>query len=285
MAIQAKKEIEINRLSLNKHAVTKDIVAVESPLEISITMLDCKPKIINKNISITMRTPENDANLALGFLFTEGIVSSYADVDKIETQENKINVFLEADATFNPDKLERHFYTSSSCGVCGKASIDAVKTERQIAVENSIFKVDVATILSLPKKLRAKQAVFESTGGLHAAALFSTDGKFIALKEDVGRHNALDKLIGASLQENILPLQNHLLLLSGRASFELIQKAAMAGIQFIIAVGAPSSLAIELAEEFNITLVGFLKNDGFNIYTGQNRLNLVSKEHKFTNLF
>jgi len=279
MAIQAKKEIEINRLSLNKHAVTKDIVAVESPLEISITMLDCKPKIINKNISITMRTPENDANLALGFLFTEGIVSSYADVDKIETQENKINVFLEADATFNPDKLERHFYTSSSCGVCGKASIDAVKTERQIAVENSIFKVDVATILSLPKKLRAKQAVFESTGGLHAAALFSTDGKFIALKEDVGRHNALDKLIGASLQENILPLQNHLLLLSGRASFELIQKAAMAGIQFIIAVGAPSSLAIELTEEFNITLVGFLKNDGFNIYTGQNRLNLVSKEH------
>ena len=279
MAIQAKKEIEINRLSLNKHAVTKDIVAVESPLEISITMLDCKPKIINKNISITMRTPENDANLALGFLFTEGIISSYTDVDKIETQKNKIHVFLEADATFNPDKLERHFYTSSSCGVCGKASIDAVKTERQIAVENSIFKVDVATILSLPKKLRAKQAVFESTGGLHAAALFSTDGKFIALKEDVGRHNALDKLIGASLQENILPLQNHLLLLSGRASFELIQKAAMAGIQFIIAVGAPSSLAIELAEEFNITLVGFLKNDGFNIYTGQNRLSLVSKEH------
>lgn len=271
---QAKKEIVITKYLNDEWKAKADTIAVESPLEISITMLENNPKVINKNISITMRTPLNDEDLAIGFLFTEGVICSYSEIGKIDAQENKINVFLTAEATFDPNKLERHFYTSSSCGVCGKASIDAVKTERRIEVKQSNYKVDASTVLSLTEKLRKKQAVFESTGGLHAAALFTNNGEFIALREDVGRHNALDKLIGYTLQGNGFPLQDNLLLLSGRASFELIQKAAMAGIQFITAVGAPSSLAIELAEEFNITLIGFLKNDKFNVYTGQNRLNL-----------
>lgn len=274
MSNQAKKETKILRYSNKEYGTRIDVIAVESPLEISITQLQSNSKLIDKSISITMRTPENDAELAIGFLFTEGIISSISEVKKVIINENKINVFLNGDTAFDPNKLERHFYTSSSCGVCGKASIDAVKTERLIEVNISDFRVDAASIISLPKKLRAKQAIFEATGGLHAAALFSKDGKFIALREDVGRHNALDKLIGFGLQKKWLPLQDQILLLSGRASLELIQKAAMAGIQFIMAVGAPSSLAIELAKEFNITLIGFLKNDRFNVYTGKNRLNL-----------
>ncbi len=253
---------------------TNDLLAVEEPLEISLSVFTSYPPLINKNISITMRTPGADIDLAMGFLFTEGIIVSPNQVDGVEKKENKVNVILNKSEPLDLSKIERHFYTSSSCGVCGKASIDAITTVCRLQNQKVEFKVNNDLIKSFPSMLRKKQAVFESTGGLHAAALFDLSGNIIDLREDVGRHNALDKLIGASFQENKLPLNEHLLLLSGRTSFELIQKASMAGIQFVMAVGAPSSLAMELAKKFDITLIGFLKENRFNIYHGAHRIKI-----------
>lgn len=270
-SIVVKKIIKVNG---EKSEECLDNVAVEEPLEISISVLNTTRPITNKNISITMRTPGNDKDLATGFLFTEGIIVSADQIAMTNLGQNSILFQLNDADSLDLSKLERHFYTSSSCGVCGKASIEAIKTVCRLPPAPSEFHINKSLILSLPDILMQQQRIFNNTGGIHAAALFDLSGKLMALREDVGRHNALDKLIGHSLRQGQLPLGEHLLFLSGRASFELIQKAAMAGIHFIMAVGAPSSLAIEMALEHNITLVGFVSNSRYNVYTGSQRIKI-----------
>ncbi|MGZ5219998.1 MAG: formate dehydrogenase accessory sulfurtransferase FdhD, partial [Chitinophagaceae bacterium] len=228
-----------------------------------------------KSISVTMRTPGNDIELAAGFLFTEGIVRNNKEIKFVKQDainRNKVLVALQENINPNIQKSERNFYTTSSCGVCGKSSIEAIRTLSAYGNGPDTICLKAAMLYTIHDKARKQQAIFESTGGLHASALFDFGGNFIMLREDVGRHNALDKLIGAALLNEQLPLANSILLLSGRASFELIQKASMAGIKIVTAVGAPSSLAVELAKEFNITLIGFLRNERFNIYSGEQRI-------------
>lgn len=269
----AVKTIKINRYKNKQFASCNDLVAIEEPLEIRITygLPDSRKQ---KNISVTMRTPGNDFELATGFLFTEGIIKHVkeiysitycSNINKITQQDNIVNVELQADVLVDIEKLNRHFYTTSSCGVCGKSSIDAVQINCDI-IPNDNTKIQTSTILNLPKQLTKRQTVFEHTGGIHASALFSENGELCIVREDVGRHNALDKLIGACIT-NQINTSNTILLLSGRASFELIQKAAVASIPVVCAIGAPSSLAVELANETGITLIGFLKNESFNVYT------------------
>ena len=223
-----------------------------------------------------MCTPGHDEELATGFLFTEGIIKSSDDiiscVSTAAAGNNSVTTVLKPGITFDPKKMERHFYSSSSCGVCGKSSIDAVKYNFSGDPVHDTMSIPAFLLIQLPELLRKQQEVFEHTGGLHASALFDPNGHLLLSREDVGRHNALDKLIGASLIAGNIPLHEHLLLLSGRASFELIQKAAMAGIKIVCAVGAPSSLAVELAKELDITLVGFLRDGRFNIYSGEQRI-------------
>jgi FdhD protein len=237
---------------------------------------------IEKPLSITMRTPGNDINLAVGFLFSEGIIKSQQDLDYIKTGNdpngNVIIAKLQPHVSVDLVKLERHFYTTSSCGVCGKTSMEAVEQQCNIELPKTQWKIEPNILYTLPDILRAQQTNFDQTGGIHGCALFDLGGKLIHTSEDVGRHNALDKLIGHFVLStpdavNHIPLCNHILLLSGRISFELVQKAAMAGIRFIAAVGAPSSLAIDLAEDMGITLVGFLRNERCNIYTHPHRVN------------
>lgn len=271
--------VEIRRYEHNRFNEVEDTLAIEEPLEITLCFNE-KEEEKAQRISITMRTPGNDPELAVGFLFTEGIIKSAEEVHSISFAKgflgedpNRLNVKLNKEVTFNMAKLQRNFYTTSSCGVCGKASIDAIKTTGEPALYGKEkWQVAHAVIGSLPDKLRQAQDNFKMTGGLHASALFELNGNFIALREDVGRHNALDKLIGNALLENKMPLNKAILLLSGRASFELLQKSAMAGIQMVCAVGAPSSLAVETAKEFGITLVGFLKENRFNIYSVSERV-------------
>ncbi len=273
------KIIKINSLGLTDKAIENDLLAVEEPLEIRLVYgLDGNRK--TKSISITMRTPGHDFELAEGFLYTEGIIKNHTDILNISyfnsllNPENIVIVELKENVELDLIKLERHFYTTSSCGVCGKASIEAVKTTGDIhkTISGKTFTVTKELIYSLPDILRKNQNVFESTGGLHASALFDLEGKLLITREDVGRHNALDKLIGVALTQNLLPLDKYILLLSGRASFELIQKAAMANIKIVAAVGAPSSLAVQMAIEFGITLIGFLRDNRFNIYSGEERV-------------
>jgi FdhD protein len=266
---------EVHRLEGQKLTLQPDFVAVEEPLEIKLLLGDSP---VAKPISVTMRTPGNDESLALGFLFTEGIIQRGSDVECIRTAEdpsgNALTVQLKSDITVDLAKLERHFYTTSSCGVCGKSSLDAVKQQCNIELPKIQWKVPSQVLYSLPNSLRNQQANFAQTGGIHGCALFDLDGNFIRSAEDVGRHNALDKLIGQCiLNTPTIPLSNQILMLSGRISFELVQKAAMAGIRFIAAVGAPSSLAIDLAEDMGITLVGFLRGERCNIYTHPQRVN------------
>jgi FdhD protein len=242
-----------------------------------------------------MRTPGNDAELALGFLFTEGIIKQLSDtgstthcfINCAQNKENVVQISLKEGVIPVLNNTERNFYTTSSCGVCGKTSINSIKTvsafENTGSIENQI---NTDLLYLLPSILQKHQEVFSFTGGLHACAFFDTAGELILVREDIGRHNALDKLIGVALNNEMLPLNQHVLLLSGRASFELVQKAAMGGINIIAAVGAPSSLAVQLADEFNITLVGFLRGKRFNIYTHPNRILLAkhedaSRERKF----
>ena len=263
---------------------TEDLLAVEEPLEIRI-VYGPEDNRQQKNISVTMCTPGYDEELAAGFLFTEGLIKKKEDVLRCNSfnkpGNNIVTVELQPGISFDPQKIERHFYTSSSCGVCGKSSIDAVKTVFTNSPVKDNIRINAAVLTKLPELLRKQQEVFEHTGGLHASALFDLDGSLLITREDVGRHNALDKLIGATLQAvnkplkrlAEIPLDKHILLLSGRASFELIQKAAMAGIKIVCAVGAPSSLAVELAKETDMTLVGFLRDGRFNIYCGEQRIN------------
>jgi FdhD protein len=265
--------IKLKRATTHQLFNVQDQLAIEEPLEIQIIYGD-KANRIQKTISITMRTPGNDEELAVGFLFTEGIIKNKAQVANtfVSSAENKVLITLNENENVNLQKTERNFYTTSSCGVCGKTSIDAIKTISAYNKMTDEICLGANLFYQLENELRKQQAIFETTGGLHASALFDLKGKFISLREDVGRHNALDKLIGAAFLKDELPLTNKILLLSGRASFELVQKATMAGIKIIAAVGAPSSLAVQLAEEAGITLIGFLRNEQFNIYTGEARI-------------
>lgn len=252
-----------------------DLLATEEPLEIRLEFNETGRRV-QKNLSVTMRTPGHDFELATGFLYTEGIINSTTDIASITyckaDNGNIVCISLNDNIKPNIGNLERNFYTTSSCGVCGKASIESVKTVCPIPDSIDSLRVPHTLICQLPDKLRAQQDVFENTGGLHACALFDMGGNLLLSREDVGRHNALDKLIGAALNDNMLPLDKHILMLSGRASFELVQKAIMAGIKIIAAVGAPSSLAADMAEERGITLIGFLRGERFNIYSGAERV-------------
>lgn len=241
-----------------------DLLAVEEPLEI---------RLDGRNTAITMRTPGNDEELAAGFLRSEGILHSSSQIAGIATPEpNVVDVRLGEGSGVDFERLERHFYMSSSCGVCGKASIQAIETTGCPLPARDRPVVEPHVVHALPAELRARQAVFDRTGGLHAAALFDCTGRLLNLREDVGRHNAVDKLIGAALLAGSLPLDDHILLVSGRVSFELVQKALMGGIAIVAAVGAPSSLAVEVALRFGMTLAGFVRDGRFNIYSGDWRL-------------
>jgi len=252
---------------------THDPIVVEEPLEIRLEYGPATGRI-EQPVSVTMRTPGQDTELALGFLFTEGILTDTTTVVDTAQTDNTIRIVLDTSASPDVTRLQRHFYTSSSCGVCGKTALDALRTILPALRTQNEAPLDSTTLYSLPSLLREGQDIFDSTGGLHAAGLFDRQGLLLALREDVGRHNALDKLIGHAFMQNILPATNNILLLSGRACFELIQKAAMAGITIIAAIGPPSSLAIRLAEESGITLVGFLRHERFNIYSGAQRIRI-----------
>ncbi|WP_247236116.1 formate dehydrogenase accessory sulfurtransferase FdhD [Telluribacter sp. SYSU D00476] len=248
-----------------------DVLAVEEPLGIAVLY---GPDRKRKNLAVTMRTPGHDEELALGFLFTEGIIRRADEVVELRRDDdNRVTVILREEVLLDVQSLDRNFYTTSSCGICGKASIEAIQVTSELRT-HAEWHISPALLHLLPDRLRQQQSLFEHTGGLHASALFDQSGQLLSIREDVGRHNALDKLIGSALRSNQLPLSQYLLLLSGRASFELIQKAGMAGITFIAAVGAPSSLAVQLAEELGITLVGFLRENSFNVYTGRERIYL-----------
>ncbi len=265
---------EIQRFDgLGERELVSDLLAVEEPLEIR---LACGKE--HRAVSITMRTPGADAELATGFLFTEGIIADPSRVlaikhcGKFPNNRNTIRVELDSFDEVELKKLERNFYTTSSCGVCGKSSLEALAAAGIRPVPPGLLLISPKTVNSLPVRVRSAQTVFDETGGLHAAALFDGDGALLDLKEDVGRHNAVDKLIGAAFLGGKLPLSERILFLSGRASFELIQKSAAAGIPFVCAVGAPSSLAVEAAAEFGITLAGFVRDGRFNVYSNPQRL-------------
>lgn len=263
---------QIQKFSAGRSFETaSDFLAIEEPLEIRVGL-----KNAHRAVSITMRTPGNDAALAAGFLFTEGIIDSPEQIKMIKhcgkfpNNQNTIRVDLIENVAIDFKRLERNFYTTSSCGVCGKSSLEAltVASARKILPSNSP-QISAEIIHNLPEILRQNQTVFDETGGLHASALFGFSGNLIDLKEDVGRHNAVDKLIGGQFLKGNLPLAEKILFLSGRASFELIQKAVMAQIPVVCAVGAPSSLAVEAAREFGVTLLGFVREKRFNIYCGE----------------
>jgi len=267
--------VPVQKIEGDSSAPFQDLLAVEEPLEIRL-----QHTLDDKSISITMRTPGNDSELAAGFLFSEGILHNAAEIRAIRWS-NKSNgnprqlgnsVTVELNVDVDLDRLERHFYTTSSCGVCGKASIEAIEMQGCPVLPRNSPIVEAGVIHLLPDALRRAQPVFERTGGLHAAALFSPDGTLQLLREDVGRHNAVDKLIGAEVLAGHTPLSNQLVFVSSRASFELVQKALMAGIPILAAVGAPSSLAVETAQRFNLTLLGFVRNGRFNIYSGASRI-------------
>lgn len=268
MGNQAVKEVGIRKYKGSVSGDAPDFLAVEEPLEIRLEYGPAESRVM-KNLSVTMRTPGADDDLAAGFLFTEGILHQSLDISGIRGFANTITVVLSPDLEIDLQKLERHFYTTSSCGVCGKTSIDAVRTVANYSPTNKKddWTIPAEIIYTLPDVLRSAQSTFDATGGLHASALFDRVGHLLTIREDVGRHNALDKLIGHYFRQNAVPLDDHILLLSGRASFELLQKAAMAGIRVVCAVGAPSSLAVETAETFGIALIGFLREGRFNVYT------------------
>ena len=278
--------VNILKASCGSFVEKPDLVVVEEPLEIRLGYGSLNNRQ-QRSVSVTMRTPSHDFELALGFLYSEGIITSYDQVMSVkycvdtgkQSTENIVRVELKPHVSVNLKSLQRNFYATSSCGVCGKASIEAVNNMicdlPKQKVEESTLRVSYDYIIGLTGTLSMYQSVFEHTGGLHAAALFDEFGNINSLREDIGRHNALDKVIGNALTQNLLPLHNRVLLMSSRASFELIQKVVMANIPIIITIGAPSSLAIKTAEQFNITLIGFLRKDTFNVYSGKERLSFL----------
>ena len=251
----------------------KDILATEEPMEILLRAGETQ-----QTVAITMRTPGSDYELAAGFLYNEGILHHKDEitgmtycVDGNQQEYNSLRIQLKADSMPELHQLERHFFTNSACGVCGSTMLEDIE-KRNLPALPSGPAITPDLITSLPEKLRAAQDLFETTGGLHAAALFNAEGNLLAIREDVGRHNALDKLIGWGLLNDQLPFHNKVLMVSGRASYELLQKSFSAGISVFCAVSAPSSLAVEVAERFGITLIGFLRGDHFNVYTGIERI-------------
>jgi FdhD protein len=271
--IEGSKRLVIERITADQPPQrASDTLTIEEPLEIRVRFRRGSNSV-QKPVSVTMRTPGSDRELAAGFLFTEGIIHEPSWIESTELKDNKENSILIAlSHDVDLKRLERHFYTSSSCGVCGKKSIEALAINREIALLPSSPQVDWQTILALPERLLQEQAHFSKTGGLHAAALIGSDGTVRAVREDVGRHNAVDKVIGHALLTNTINLSDSILMVSGRAGFELVQKAIMASIPIMAAVGAPSTLAVELARQYDLTLIGFLRGNRFNLYSGRQRI-------------
>jgi FdhD protein len=255
----------IARAAEGKIRADEDRLAIEEPLEI---------RLGSRPISITMRTPGHDQELALGFLFTEGIIRTHADIAGVagprRDPANVVSVKLRRGVRVDLNRLKRHFYATSSCGICGKTALQAIRVKNKPVA--GTLRVPLSLLYSLPERLREEQETFEETGGLHAAAVFDAKGNLLYLREDVGRHNAVDKIVGAALMEARVPLDRHILVVSGRASFEIMQKALAAGIPIVAAVSAPSSLAVALARDFNMTLIGFLRERRCNIYAGAERI-------------
>ena len=268
------------RYKKNKLSNVEDLISIEEPLEMVIRYKKNKEWIDN-SISITMRTPKNDEDLIVGLLFCEGIIQKIYEIEKIEflgekigkfNLQNKIRVTLNNEENLDINHLRRNFLTNSSCGVCGKTSMDSLEIICKEKINKDIPKIKSSLITKIPDLLRQSQSEFSKTGGIHASALFSKEGKPIVIKEDVGRHNALDKVIGHCLKNSLFDTKNQFIACSGRLSFELVQKTLMANIGFLMGVGAPTSLAVDLAKRFNMTLIGFVKSDSFNIYCGENRI-------------
>ncbi len=275
-------EQPIVRVSGDKTETRPDRLALEEPLEIQVAF---GPDATRhwKTVAITMRTPGHDRELAVGFLVGEGLLRSLDQVEAVHSRgprygeagwQHSVRVTFRPGIALDLARLERNFYTTSSCGVCGKTSIEALEMSSFPPLPAPTWQIDAATIRALPERLREAQDIFEQTGGLHAAGLFTPEGKALIVREDVGRHNAVDKVVGAQFLAGHGPLSDCLLVVSGRASFELVQKAVAAGIPMLVAVGAPSSLAVEVAEKFGATLAGFTKSTGFNIYSGAARVRL-----------
>ena len=271
---------KVLKFSSEKFENIEDLVSIEEPLEISLKFKD-KNKWITQNLSITMRTPGHDEDLVRGFLFNEQIIQNIEHINSIESYgekvgqyniQNKILVTLNNSDNVNISKIKREFLTNSSCGVCGKSSLDALEIIKKNKPSSTEPKISKETIIQSPNALRKSQSEFSKTGGIHASGLFSSEGKLITVREDVGRHNALDKLIGSILKENKLNPETQFITCSGRLNFELVQKVLMTNIGIMVGVGAPTSLAIDLANKFDITLIGFVKSDSFNIYTNNKKV-------------
>jgi len=264
----------------NNAKEVEDLVSIEEPLEIIIRFKN-KDSWVDNTISITMRTPGDDEDLVRGFLFNEKVIEKIEYIEKIESTgkptdqyglKNKITITINNSENIDIDKIKRNFLTNSSCGVCGKTSLDSLEIIKKDKILKSIPKISKEIIMLSPDKLRQNQSEFSKTGGIHASGLFTDQGEIVAIKEDVGRHNALDKLIGHTLNKKLLNPSTQFLTCSGRLNFDLVQKALMANIGVLIGVGAPTSLAIDLANRFDMTLVGFVKEDSFNIYSNSERI-------------
>ena len=266
---------KVIKFNNNKYEKIDDLISIEEPLEISLKY-QYQNKWVTSSLSITMRTPGHDDDLVRGFLFNEQIIQNLDEIESIESIgdkvgeykiQNKILITLNNSKNINISKIKRDFLTNSSCGVCGKTSLDALEIIKKVKTSNTEPKLTKETIIQSPSILRQNQSEFSKTGGIHASGLFSSEGKLISLREDVGRHNALDKLIGNALIKNQIQSKNQFITCSGRLNFELVQKVLMTNIGLMIGVGAPTSLAIDLANRFDMTLIGFVKEDSFNIYT------------------
>jgi FdhD protein len=264
----------------NKPSAVNDLVSIEEPLEM-IVRYKKKNKWLKDSISITMRTPKNDEDLIIGLLFCEGIISKTSEIKKVEflgdkvgqfDLQNKIQVTLNNGENLDIKHLRRNFLTNSSCGVCGKTSMDSLEIICKTEINKNNPKIESSLITEIPNLLKQSQSEFSKTGGIHASALFDVSGKPLVIREDVGRHNALDKVIGYSFKNSIFDTANQFIACSGRLSFELVQKSIMANIGLLMGVGAPTSLAIDLAKRSHMTLIGFVKSDSFNIYCGENRI-------------
>ncbi len=272
-------EVAVQRMNGSAGSQDRDLLAVEEPLEIRLRYGTAEERR-SRSITVTMRTPGSDIELAAGFLFAEGLVQCPGDIAIIQhcgppagplRLQNVLRVELKSEVDVNSTRLERNFLSTSSCGICGKASLKALSLLPRARLLDSLV-VPASSIHTLPEKLRQAQTVFDRTGGLHAAALFDRDGRLHDLREDIGRHNAVDKLIGRQFLDGLVPLSDRLICVSGRAGYELVQKAIAAGIPILAAVGAPSSLAVDLARDANMTLLGFVRDSRFNIYSAQHRI-------------